>query len=455
MEKTQVLEAVVGLQWGDEGKGKIVDERVAYAKSLDDGKRTVVVRFQGGSNAGHTILARGPLGELNQIVTHSASCGLASNSDIAIGPSVAFNPLAFVGELDSAVQNLGYKGRVLISNRVGVLLDYHILLDSHAEENRLSSVGSTKQGIGPFYECNAGRTPRLTFKDYLSQRFPTKLREVLSLKRGELESAGLWRDDLHEEIVEKNESARNRLRSFGEDLEDRLYEYFQRGNHIIIEGAQGTGLDVDMGDIPYTTSSHLLAPHAFPSLGLPRKAFRILGVEKIYPTRVGLGGLPSLTDDSFADIGKNAGEVGATTGRMRRVGYPDWAFIKRAARLNECDGIILTRADNVQDVKIKVCMGYNDKESSLVNGVPCSLTGMKAIYGQERYKWHLWDGPKDLSNPLAVDEILRSVRADYVRNGLKGLPSRLRDFVEDHDNFVECETVGISIGPSRGETIYF
>lgn len=454
-KESQVLEAFVGLQFGDEGKGKIVDERVVYAHSINPDKKVLVVRFHGGSNAGHTVLVRDQQGKLKKFVTHSAPTGLTSNSDIAIGPDVAFNPISFVKELDEAVNLFGYHGKVLISNRVGILFDFHKALDSYSEKTDSLNVGTTKQGIGPFYQDNAKRTTRITFQEYVSDKFPEKLKEVLELKKKELEHAGVTDPDLHSKIIEEHKYAREKLRLFGSNLEYSLKrDYLDKGHHIIIEGAQGTGLDVNMGDIPNVTSSHLLAPFAFPSLGLPRSKFKIYGVEKVYPTRVGNGHLPSLAEDEFADIGKNAGEVGATTGRKRRVGYPDWVFVKRAAIINDCDGIIITRADNIQDNQIKVCTNY-ECEGKLTDEVSSSLNGNKAVFNEKKYKWHLWDGPKDLSDPLLVDESLKSKRENYVTNGFDSLPEELKEYIKDHDDFIGFKTIGISIGPSRGETIYF
>src|SRR3989344_9183227 len=232
----QVLEAFVGLQFGDEGKGKIVDERVCRAIDLKDGKRVVVVRYHGGANAGHTVLVRDPSGKLVKFVTHSAPTGLTSNSDIAIGPDVAFNPITFANELDSAAQIFGYCGKVLISNRVGILFEFHKSLDSHSEKNDSLNVGSTKQGIGPFYQDNTKRTTRITFEDYVSTRFADRLKEVLTLKRKELENAGIWSEELFDRILEEHKYARERLKLFGANLEYSLRrDYLDAGNHIIIE----------------------------------------------------------------------------------------------------------------------------------------------------------------------------------------------------------------------------
>ena len=452
---TQVLEAYVGLQWGDEGKGKIVDERVVYAQSLGDGKKVVVVRYQGGANAGHSVYVRTSSGELRKFVTHSAPSGLTSNADIAIGPHVAFNPLKFVAEVDEARRVFGYSGRILISERVGVLMDYHQKIDAWREgQQDGQGIGSTKQGIGPFYEDNARRTTRITFSEYLSNDFPHKLKRVLELKKRELEEVDALYDNYTEWLVAEHEQARKALHPFAERLEYRLTEYLEEGNHIIIEGAQGTGLDVDMGTIPEQTASHLLAPHAFPTIGLPRSVFTIYGVEKIYPTRVGKGHFPTLACDAFGDyVTENAGEFGATTGRKRRAGYPDWVFVYRAARINDCDEIYIMRADNVQDQDLKVCIAYQLPDGTLSTEVPLILEGVQPVYSPRTYRWHLFDGPSNLSKPETVDEQLKSLRKKYVDAGFSSLPGDLQQFVRDHEHFVGIPVAGISIGPSRGETV--
>ncbi len=453
---TQILEAYVGLQWGDEGKGKIVDERVTCAQSLDDGKRTIVIRYQGGNNAGHSVYVRDPQsGELKKFVTHAAPSGLTSNADIAIGPHVAFNPGSFLRELEDARDLFHYSGNVLISERVGVLFEHHRIIDAWYEsQGGTNKVGTTRQGIGPFYSDNARRTTRITFGEYISDRFPAKLHEVLCMKRVELLQADVVLDTYEGQILALHAPIRAALAPYAQRLEYRLQEYLSRGDHIFIEGAQGTGLDLDMGTIPDQTSSHLLAPHAFPMLGLSRSLFSIYGVEKVYPTRVGEGVLPTLALDAYGEnTAQNAGEFGATTGRKRRVGYPDWVFVRRSAMINDCDGIYLMRADNVQDVDLKACIAYRHPSGEVSAEVPLSLEGVQPEYNKKQYRWHLWDGPKNLSKPEDVDVILRSLRKQYVDEGFHRLPDDLLEYVEDHDNFVGVPTMGISIGPSRGETV--
>jgi adenylosuccinate synthase len=346
-----------------------------------------------------------------------------------------------------------YSGNVLISERTGILFEFHKTLDSFNEQNG-SGVGSTKQGIGPFYEDNARRTTRITFRDYVADVFPERLRAVLSLKRPVLEQVGAWKEDLVDELLATHADARKRLKPFSARLENRLNEYLEGGHHIILEGGQGSGLDVDMGTIPETTSSHLLAGHAFPSLGLPRRAFQIWGVEKLYPTRVGSGDFPTLATDYFSGVAEDGGEYGATTRRRRRVGYPDWLLVRHFARMNDCDGIVLTRADVVQNRDLRVSKSYVVPDEGVISEMPLSLRGVQPIYTDDLYSWHLWRGPPNLSDPIAVDEALQPIRRAYVEGGINGLPEGLQKYVHEHDSFVGVRTVGVSIGPSRGETVY-
>lgn len=442
---------IVGLVWGDEGKGKVVDE-LTY-DGLTEDENTLVVRYQGGKNAGHTLIFM-LNGKWHKFVTHAAPSGIVRGTDIAIGPRVAFDPIAFVKELNQANELLdGYKGRILVSNRAGICFEYHGLIDA-AVESAGKGVGSTKSGIGPFYEDLARRTTRITFQDYLSERFPDRLKQVLEHKKAEMEAMGISVKGMLERLVETHKEPRNRLKDFGVDLEYRMTEYMKNGANIIIEGAQGSGLDRDMGDIPNTTSSELLAPCAFSSLGLRRQDFEIIGVEKIYPTRVGDGDFPTYATDSFAQVGDLNGEFGASTGRRRRVGYPDWVMARRNAWLNECDGIVLTRADGVQDRQMKVCTAY-DVNEKVTTEVPVSLTGVKPVYGSNVYQWKLWEGHRNLADPLNEPLELTKARADYVAGGREALPQELRRFVDDHDRFVGCKTIGVSIGPKSGDTIYF
>ncbi len=434
---TQVLLLLVGLQFGDEGKGKITDDLIRATQTLNDGKKVITVRFQGGANAGHTIFHKKSDGTMAKFICHLTPSGIARNTDIAIGPNVAFNPIQFVQEVDKARKDLQFSGNILISERVGILFDYHKKIDAYRETNSQTSLGTTKSGIGPFYEDNARRTTRITFADYISSQFPQKLKQVLEAKKSELSALGFSVNGYCDELLAIHEPIRKQLAPYRERLEYRLQEYLDNGDHIIIEGAQGSMLDVDMGSLPHITSSHLLAPHAFASLGLPRKKFKIIGIEKTYPTRIGNGILPSLTDDSFAENVAQVGqEFGATTGRARRIGYPDWVLIKRSVMLNDCDGIILTRLDTVQDLPIKVVSEYV-VDNKKTNEMPLDLELIEKLsYMDNIFNWQL---KKNINSELV---------------GFDNLPTSLKEYINLHDSYTGCPIIALSVGPYPGDIVY-
>ncbi|MBI2128727.1 adenylosuccinate synthetase [Candidatus Woesearchaeota archaeon] len=448
---------VVGLQWGDEGKAKILDELVQEAKQINN-KRIWVVRFQGGPNAGHTMYIPMPDGKLIRFVAHAAPSGLTSNSEIGIGPNVAFDPERFIKEVEEARSVFGYSAGIHISERTGILFDYHRKLDAWQESLRTgdSKIGTTGSGIGPFYMDNANRATRITFAEYVSDNFHDILSKVLEQKSYELVAArisSLVTGKYIDELIAVHDPIRKELRKCACELEYRLREALEKGENIILEGAQGSMLDIDMGTNPDQTSSHLLATDPLGGLGLPRKAFRIYGVEKLYPTRVGEGVMPTLAEDDFGiETQRNAGEAGATTGRKRRVGYPDWVIVKYAAMINDIDGIYLTRADNVQDKNIKVCTAY-DANGKRTEKVPSKLETVNPIYSNKIYRWHLWDGPSDLSKPEEVDKALHDKRAAYVKGGCESLPKDLKEYIVDHERYIKNPIIGMSIGPARGEIV--
>ncbi|HII71899.1 TPA: hypothetical protein HA265_04050 [Candidatus Woesearchaeota archaeon] len=334
-------------------------------------------------------------------------------------------------------------------------MDYHKVLDA-AKESNGNGIGSTKSGIGPFYMDNANRTTRITFGEYVGPGFHDKLRRVIDEKSDQLRIAGIDRlDEYIERLIAEHDPMRRELAPFRENLEYRMQEYMRGGHHIIVEGAQGANLHVDMGTLPYVTSSHLLAPELLPGLGLSRKDFLVYLVEKFYPTRVGAGILPTLVDDQFCNaLVGNAGEIGATTRRPRRCGYPDWALIRQNVMLNDADYIILTRVDNVQDETVRVGVGYVI-DGGVTEEVPLYMEDIERVVWHDRtYNFHLFDAPKDLSTPEEVDAALAPKRQAVIDAGWYALPRDLRDYVDDHDRFVGCPTVALRVGPARGETVY-
>ncbi len=440
----------VGLQWGDEGKGKLVDEAVDEARARADNRRTLVARFQGGPNAGHTMYIRTGDG-LEEFVTHAAPSGLAHNVDVAMGPHFAFDPEQFLDELNEARERFGYNGRVLISGQAGVLLPHHRMIDEWQESKGEGEIGTTKSGMGPFYEDCANRTRRIRFSEYVSDEFPDRLREVFEDSPA-LDSMIMDTDSLLEQILAEHEHVREELQGFEENLEYRMRDYIRNGDHVIVEGAQGTMLDVDWGDQPNVTSSHLTAGSAFSRLALPLD-FDVYGVEKVYPTRVGGGILPTHDEELSRMLQENAGEEGATTGRPRRAGWPDWAAVRRSARLlNDCDGIYLTRVDCVQDVDLKPGLAY-EVDGEWTSEMPGDLRKIDSVLYGDTYNWNLWEGRNDLSDPEDVHQALELERAQYVAGGFNSFPRRLQEYVLDHNDYVGVPVVGVSIGPARGETV--
>jgi len=469
-----IREIIVDLQGGDGGKGRDADDAVKRALDRNDGKRVLTAVWQGGDNAGHTVYIPMMDGSLQKFVTHAAPIGIASNVDIAIGPDVAFTPESFLKEVNQAVNLFGYSGRILISGRAGICFDYHRKLDGWQESLRSHKIGTTKSGIGPFYMDNARRDTRITFNDYVSDRFPDKLKSVLNLKKLELTHAGILapktlRDsvapldvdmqraislssDYLEELIATHEPIRKELRQFNELLEYRMQEYLHNGNHIIAEGRQGKILHPSQGTIPDTTSSYLSGPDGLASLCLPRREFTIVGIEKVYPTRVGTGIIVTDTND-LVGIAELAGEKGATTGRVRRAGYPDWVNIKHACMLNDVDEIHMTRSDCVQDVELKVCTEY-DVDGERTAEFPIRLDDVKPIYQDKTYQWRLWEGERNLADAARVHEALKETRKRYVEGGFESLPKPLQEFVLDHDKFVGVTTKAIYMGGGRGDVVY-
>lgn len=458
----------VGMVWGDEGKAKVLTDNIA--ESLEAGRDVINPRFQGGANAGHTVYVRTESG-IVEFISHMAPIGVASNCKIAEGPDVAFNPIQFWKEVSDAKKLFGFNNDIYLSERTGVLFDYHKKIDKlhEAEAGRVlgKKVGTTQSGIGPFYMDNARRTTRITLVDYVSPEFNSLLGKVMELKRQEIEAAlALDNEDLrkagvrsvsdyHDWIVAQHEGVRRELRPFVCRLEYILRRAIESGKtDVHVEGGQGSMLDVNMGTTPDQTASHLLATDALASLGLPRRAVKIIGVAKVCPTRVGGGYMPTLADDEFgAEMQKNSGEFGKTTGRARRVGYPDWVILRYAAMINDIDEIALTRIDNAQDRDIKVCIGYDTNGLGVSREVPMKLQGIIPFYDMKSYRWHLFDAPADLSDPIKVDVELKSRRKAVIDAGFDNLPADLIEYVRNQDKYVGKPVTMLSIGPTQGEML--
>jgi adenylosuccinate synthase len=342
---------VVGLQWGDEGKGKIVDVLSAEAD--------IVVRYQGGANAGHTVL----VGD-NEYIFHLVPSGILKEGTVCIiGNGVVIDPRALIEEFDGLLENgLDHEANILISDRAHVVLPYHGALDEAKESaSEDDKIGTTLRGIGPCYTDKASRVG-LRMSEFVDPaRFRERLDRIADLKNRELENLH-GREPIDAAAVFDEYSAyADRLRPRVCDVTAYLHEQDSRGANILFEGAQGALLDIDMGTYPYVTSSNT----SFLGLGAgtgfsARKVDRVLGITKAYTTRVGEGPFPSEMDEEAGESLRQAGaEFGATTGRPRRCGWLDIVALRRAIQFGDVDAMVVTKLDVLDHLdEIKAAVSY-------------------------------------------------------------------------------------------------
>lgn len=341
--------AVVGLQWGDEGKGKIVDY---LAKDFD-----IDARFQGGTNAGHTVCYDG-----REVIFHQIPCGILNKGVIGIvGAGCVFDPVVFFNELSNLRKiNPNIEECIKVSKYCHLIMPYHILIDKAREETR-RALGTTKKGIGPAYEDKYARLGLRVGDLFNQELFNNRLRANMSRKNLMLMEIYHAEPLSDSEIYDKYVDYAKKLEPMVIDDTAYLNDALTKGKNIIFEGAQGTLLDIDFGTYPCVTSSHTVSGGVGVGLGLPPFCVeQVLGVVKAYTTRVGFGPFPSESTEEFGkslrEIGK---EYGATTGRPRRCGPFDASIVKYSARLNGVKEIVLTKFDILSSFdKLKIAVGY-------------------------------------------------------------------------------------------------
>lgn len=348
---------VVGTQWGDEGKGKVVD---LLTDSAD-----AVVRFQGGHNAGHTLVIDG-----KKTVLHLIPSGiLRENVDCLIGNGVVFAPDAFLTELDMLAESgVNTEGRLFISEACTLILPYHIALDQAREIARgKKAIGTTGRGIGPAYEDKISRRGLKVGDMMHADRFAARLEEVLEYHNFTLKNYFKVASVDFQEVYDFGLKMAERIRPMVTDVTGMLHELRAAGKNIMFEGAQGTLLDIDHGTYPYVTSSNPTAGGACTGTGVgPRDLDYILGITKAYTTRVGAGPFPTelydgleLNDPVGAYLAKQGHEFGATTGRARRCGWLDAVCLRRSALINSLTGICLTKMDVLDGIEtLRIATGY-------------------------------------------------------------------------------------------------
>jgi adenylosuccinate synthase len=342
---------VVGTQWGDEGKGKIIDLLAAFAD--------VIVRFQGGSNAGHTLVVNG-----EKFVFHLMPSGiLHQGKRCIIGNGVVVDPQVLIEEIDS-LKAKGYlrdDSQFLLSEEAHLILPYHKLIDQGRERIRSGKIGTTGRGIGPAYEDKASREGIRVIDLAEEEVFRRKLEEALAGKNyyltHVLQEQGLELEPTYQEYMRYGE----RLRRHVTNTSLFLAQQIKEGKKVLFEGAQGTLLDVDHGTYPYVTSSNTVAGNSCAGAGIgPTQIDLVVGVSKAYTTRVGSGPFPTELHDEIGEmLREKGGEYGATTGRPRRCGWFDAVVVRHAVRVNGLEGLAVTKLDTLTGLDtIKLCTAY-------------------------------------------------------------------------------------------------
>ena len=414
---------VLGSQWGDEGKGKITNY---YSERAD-----VVVRYQGGNNAGHTIVFGGNTFKLRTI----PSGVFNKNIKNILGNGMVINPKSLVKEMQVLI-DAGYDCRnIYISDRAQVLFDYHVELDKINEEKlQDNKIGTTKNGIGPCYSDKVNRIG-IRMGDFVSEDFKEIYKLRLQEKNVLIKEAGHEEINFEESYKEYQEIA-DQLRPFVCDTIELLYQERTKGHKILFEGAQGALLDVDFGSYPYVTSSNPSSGGALIGSGIGMNHIEeAVGIVKAYTTRVGSGAFPTEFEDEVAHyIREKAHEYGTVTKRPRRIGWLDLVALKYSANINGLTGIFLTLIDILSTLKeIKVCVSYNLKDKDITY-VPARDKDLEEVK-PNLVTLKGWD--EDLSKVTKYEELPENAKA-YIK------------FIEDYTNI---PVIGFSVGPDKFQTI--
>ncbi len=416
---------LVGAQWGDEGKGKIIDVLTEQAD--------IVVRTQGGNNAGHTVFV-GP----QKYVLHLLPSGiLRSNKVCVVGNGVVIDPVGLVGELDGLAK-LGVPvtpDNLRISETAHVVFPWHRELDAQREVRKgQGKIGTTKRGIGPTYGDKAARVGLRVVDLMNAQRFPDRLRERLQENNEVLRALGAQPVD-YDTVLRDYSAAADRLRPFVTNTVVFLHEATRGGANILFEGAQGTFLDIDHGTYPYVTSSNTTAGGASTGSGVPpNRMDRVVGVMKAYTTRVGEGPLPS-EDAGISDLLHGLGrEFGSTTGRARRCGWFDAVVTRHASMVNGIDELAITNIDGLDTVPaIKVCVGYR-VDGAVLRHIPADVETM--IRCEPVYEtFPGWRTPTDQATRW------------------EELPDNCRHYLLSIAQMTGARLIIASVGPAREQTI--
>jgi adenylosuccinate synthase len=415
---------IVGAQWGDEGKGKIVDLLTQYADT--------VVRFQGGNNAGHTIVLKG-----EKFVFHLMPSGiLYENKKCIIGNGVVLDPAVLIEEI-AEVKRKGYfkdDSQLMISEETHLILPYHRKIDVARE--RIFKIGTTGRGIGPAYEDKVARCG-IRAVDLLDEKvFRKKLGENLVQKNIYLVRVLEEKSFDFSEIFSEYFLYKKELEKYVKNTSLVLYEDIRKGRRILFEGAQGALLDVDHGTYPYVTASNTVAGNACAGSGIgPTMIHSVVGVAKAYTTRVGEGPFPTELRDQLGEkIREMGGEYGATTGRPRRCGWFDAVVVNHSIRINGIREMVITKLDVLNNFeKIMVCVGYR-LNGKVIHHVPSNLEMLQS------------------SEPVYEEVNGWNTEIKGARN-FSDLPYNAQRYIRRIEELINTKITMISVGPERNETI--
>ena len=391
--------ALVGLQWGDEGKGKLSDWLAADARH--------VARFQGGHNAGHTVVVDG-----RKFALHLVPSGIINDSsNCYIGQGAVLDMAALLAEIDTLRQEgIDCAGRLFISPQCALVMPHHVLLDQARERQASGKVGSTQRGIGPAQEDKTGRCA-VRLGDVLDNEYAERLQT--SVAKANCQLSGLYGADKADagKIGPELEKLAEQLRPYVADVTGMLLQAHAKRESILLEGAQGALLDIEQGSYPFVTSSSCIAAAGAAGIGADLRP-EVIGVAKAYTTRVGLGSFPTKLSGADADLLiKEGGEFGATTARQRDVGWLDIPALRHALRLNACKLLAITKLDVLGLLKtVKICTGYRLDGKQLESWTPNDR--MLARCEPEYLELPGWG---ELSGPVSSRAELPSACQDYLR----------------------------------------
>ena len=417
---------VVGSQWGDEGKGKIIDIMASRAD--------VVVRATGGNNAGHTVVNNGEVYKLHLI----PSGILYPETLCLIGAGVVLDPKDFISELDSLESRGISTANLKIDPRAHVVMPWHIELDGLSEKFRGNSdIGTTKRGIGPTYMDKYERCGLRIYDLVHPEIFAEKARTTGTLKNKIITAVyGGKAFDLDAVIAEYTEYGK-RLAKYVDDVSVIVYEAAKANKTIMFEGAQATLLDIDFGTYPYVTSSHPLSAGVCVGTGVgPMIISNIIGVAKAYTTRVGKGPFPTELDDEIGEAIRNkGGEFGTTTGRPRRTGWFDAVIVRHSVRVNGLSSLAINKLDTLGGIgDLKVCVAYKKPDGTVIENFPAAL--------------------EELADCVPVYETLKGFDDDISScRSFDELPEACKKYIERLEELCDCHISMVGVGPDREQII--